>query len=193
MKTLLLVGNDRISGNALKDIQPKECLLIYVDCSTSFRRVVRLLVRKSIPPTVLIKMAFCEMRRPKLKPPDSLPKIHSAIELKGEINRFKPSEIILFRAGLIINSSVLAEGVPIFNIHAANVPDFGGLGSIARALRSKSFKQAACLHIVTTGIDTGEVVAQEEYQLSPAACYCENEKVAYAAATRLLQRTLSAS
>ena len=38
------------------------------------------------------------------------------------------SKIILFKVGLIIRKSVIETGIQIFNIHAAKVPEYGGIG-----------------------------------------------------------------
>jgi folate-dependent phosphoribosylglycinamide formyltransferase PurN len=98
---------------------------------------------------------------------------------------------VLFRAGLIVGPAVLSTGVPVMNIHCARIPEYGGIGSIDRALRDGAYSQCATLHQVTTRIDEGEVHATEPYQLDPADGYCSNEDRAYDAGIRLLKRVLA--
>ena len=191
MKTLLLLGNDKISGEALGQIERINSLHICVDHSTNWRRFSRLLARQSISPLLLIKMAFCELARPGSRPDPRLTKIRSNAGLISEIDRVTPSRLVFFRAGLIVNKALIAKGIPVLNIHAAEVPQYGGLGSIAKALADKAHEQAACLHRVTKRIDEGEVLAREKYNLNPSVSYCENEAIAYAAATRLLKAVAS--
>jgi folate-dependent phosphoribosylglycinamide formyltransferase PurN len=99
--------------------------------------------------------------------------------------------LILFRAGLVVNKSVLEAGVPVFNIHAATVPSYGGIGSINRAIKDRAYEQFASLHVVTTQIDKGRVVDRVGYRLHPKFSYCQNEDVAYRAAQRLLLKTVN--
>ena len=113
------------------------------------------------------------------------------LALKGKITdveRFQ--KIILFRAGLIIRKSVIETGIQIFNVHAAKVPEYGGIGSINCALQDEAFDQFACFHRVTDKIDDGEVVDRESYTLSPDEPYYVNEDIAYEAATCLLLRNV---
>lgn len=191
MKTLLLLGNDKISGKALGQIERSNSLHICVDHSTNWRRIARLLTKKSIRPLLLAKMVFCELARPGSRPDPCLTKIRSNAELIREIDKIPSSRLVLFRAGLIVNKALIAKGIPVLNIHAAKVPQYGGLGSIAKALADKAHEQAACLHRVTERIDEGDVLVRENYHLNPSVSYCENEAIAYAAATRLLKAVAS--
>jgi methionyl-tRNA formyltransferase len=186
LKTLLLIGNDKLSGEAIRHSEKNNSLHICVDHSTSLRRIARLLAKQSISPLLLIKMAFCELARSGSRPNPRLTKIRSNAELVKEMDKIKPSQVILFRAGLIVNKALIDKGITVLNIHAAVVPQYGGLGSIAKALADEAYEQAACLHRVTERIDGGDVLARENYRLDPNVSYCENEKTAYAAATRLL-------
>ena len=88
-------------------------------------------------------------------------------DLINEVKKNSPQRIILFRAGLIINKSVISLGVPLLNVHCAKIPEFGGIGSIAKALRNKSFEQEATLHEVSKKIDEGKVIDTEKFSLNP--------------------------
>ena len=129
--------------------------------------------------------------RPGNKPPSNAPFVKSNSDLSLIIDSKKPSEVILFRAGLIIKSSLLNKGVKILNIHCTRLPDYGGIGTISRALRDRQYYQEATLHIVTSRIDEGEVIKTLQYKLEPSSCYCSNEMVAYQAGLTLLNGYLS--
>lgn len=107
-------------------------------------------------------------------------------ELLHTISRYDIEQVYLFRAGLIINKKILDSGIDILNTHCARIPDYGGLGAIARALKDSSFDQVATLHRVTETIDDGEIVATEPYKLNAALSYRKNEDIAYEAGMRLL-------
>ena len=191
MKNLIVLGNDKISGAISDQIFRLESCVVYIDRSTNFTRVLKLLKRRVISLTLLAKMASCELLRQGRKPDASLPSIHKNEDLIQAIKNHRPDRLILFRAGLIIKKNVIATGIPILNIHAATVPDYGGIGSIDRALKNKAYKQFASLHIVTTRIDEGEVIDTVGYQLNPELTYCKNEETAYNAAQQLLLKTIS--
>jgi methionyl-tRNA formyltransferase len=136
-------------------------------------------------------MIYCELRRDKLKQVQKTETITRNGDLVNIINLYAPQRVVLFRAGLIINKAVLATGVPIMNIHCAKIPEYGGIGSIAKALQENAFYQSATLHQVTEAIDQGIVFDTEPYELDPSTSYCMNEDSAYAAGYRLLVRTLN--
>lgn len=77
------------------------------------------------------------------------------------------------------------------NIHCAKVPEYGGLGSIERAIKNRALEQYATLHQVTTTIDKGEIFDLEPFYLDAQKSYCFNENTAYEAGLRLLSRTVS--
>lgn len=194
MKTLLVLGNDKIAGRAFELLQPnsfEENLVVVVDKTTSFSRVIKLIKAGSLSFTLVIKMLISEWRRKEIRPPESLKSIESNNDLLEIIQKTSPQRIILFRAGLIVSKTIIATDIPILNIHCANVPEYGGIGSISRALDDNALEQSACLHVVTTTIDEGEVIDRESYNLMPHKQYHVNENIAYEAGTRLLLRTLT--
>ncbi len=190
MKILVILGNDKIAGAAVQKTKASEHVVIYIDRSTNLRRVIFLLKRGALSLSLIIKMAICEMMRDGSRPDSKLPGINSNADLLKAIEKNKPDRLILFRAGLIVNKDVIDTGVPVLNIHAATVPEYGGIGSIERAIKDGAYEQNASLHIVTSRIDEGEVVDKEMYRLNPTASYCVNESIAYRAAERLLLRVL---
>lgn len=194
MITLLIVGNDSLGIQALSSLDYKDIhdLVVVFDKSTRPKRVWRLLRKKRLSLATVLRMAFCEFRRRGSRHSRSDHHfIRSNADLLARIGEVQPDRIVLYRAGLIVNSTVLATGIPVLNIHSARLPDYGGLSSIHRALRDGATKQKATLHRVTQSIDSGEVLDVEPYLLDVASSYCDNEAVAYAAGTRLLQRTVS--
>ena len=190
MKSLIILGNDKIGGAAFENLSPSQSLSIMIDQSSNIYRVFELIRKKRITIQLVIKMILAELLRSGSKPPNSLPTICSNAQLLECINREYYQKIILFRAGLIIKKSVIETGIEILNIHAAKVPEYGGIGSINRALKDKSFNQFACLHQVTNKIDEGEVIDKERFSLSSSNSYAVNEDIAYAAAMRLLLRNI---
>lgn len=190
MRNLIILGNDKIAGVVSEQISRSENCIVYIDRSTGFSRILKLIKRRVISPILLVKMAACEMLRKGRRPDVAFPSIRSNEDLLQAILVHKPDRLILFRAGLIVNKGVIASGVPVFNIHAAIVPDYGGLGSIDKAIKDKAYDQYASLHIVTTRIDEGEVVDRISYRLNPEFSYCQNEDLAYRAGQQLLLKAI---
>lgn len=189
-KTLLILGNDNISARVHASLHLDENLVVAIDRSTNAGRVLRLLGRGSLTVRLVVKMLWCELRRSAPRSVGTGDSVRSNSDLLRLFDLYAPRRVVLYRAGLIINRAVLATGVPILNIHCARVPEFGGIGSIAKALRERAYRQCATLHQVTDTIDSGVVFATEAYELDPACSYCANESRAYAAGHRLLLRTL---
>lgn len=191
MKNMVIVGNDKIGKMALSMIDVSVSNIIYIDKSTSIKRIAKLILNKKMTLLLLLRMIYCEFRRSSKFRVDKFGYIKNNKDLIEKIKMHSPSKIVLFRAGLIVNRDVLNLGVPILNIHAAKIPDFGGIGSISAALYQKKYDQYASLHVVTAKIDEGEVLDIEPYQLNPDHSYCKNEFIAYQAGVNLLIRTIS--
>ena len=187
-RTLVVLGNDKIAKRALAQIQLNEDTEVVIDRSTNIKRVLKLLKKNSLSPILLCKMVLCEISRSGKPPSKKHASISNNQDLINEVKKSSPQRIILFRAGLIINKSVISLGVPLLNVHCAKIPEFGGIGSIAKALRNKSFEQEATLHKVSKKIDEGKVIDTEKFSLNPDASYCKNETIAYNAGIRLLKR-----
>lgn len=136
-KTLLILGNDKISARVFASLRADERLVVAIDRSTNVGRVLRLLRRGSLTVRLVVKMSWCELRRSAPRMSRAVESVTSNSDMVKLINLHAPKRVILFRAGLIISRAVLATGVPIMNIHCARIPEFGGIGSIARALEEK--------------------------------------------------------
>jgi len=185
MKKIIVVGDDKIGRALVAQIQGRTQIEILLNKSSSIKRIWRLYRRGSLSFCLLFKMAFAELIRKNHSIP-TLPIIKSNQDLFRVIQENSIDEVYLFRAGLIISRDILNLGANILNIHCAKIPDYGGLGSIARALRDGAYDQVATLHRVTETIDQGEILATEPYKLDPNLSYRKNEDIAYAAGMRLL-------
>jgi folate-dependent phosphoribosylglycinamide formyltransferase PurN len=189
---MLILGGDRIAQSALRRLElNSESLLVVIDRSTNIKRVIRLILRKRLSVLLVIKMLICEYKRSTGTVfISNYPVIKNNKDLLGVIDSFKPESILLFRAGLVINKAVISRGIPLLNIHCAKVPEYGGLGSIDRALRDNAVEQNATLHQVTTTIDEGIVFDVEPFYLDRKRSYCYNENIAYEAGFKLLLRSV---
>jgi len=188
-KHLLVIGNDKIGRRFLECVPASWPGHVLIDASSNLLRVVKLLWNGVLPVATLLRMAWADFWRPS-HPAPTLPAITTNRALRDWIDREAVDRVYLFRAGLIINRIVLDSGAEILNTHCARVPEYGGLGAIARALRDNAFDQVATLHRVTQRIDEGEVIDTEPYQLLPTWTYGRNEDTAYEAGMRLLSRHL---
>jgi methionyl-tRNA formyltransferase len=185
-KILIITGSDTISSRFVYELKLHnfENIEIVMDCSGSFKRVFRLIIKKRLKFKALVNIIFADLRRKRYKFSSNL-HIKSNKDLLNLIYYSTPKLILCFRAGLIINKEVIDTKIPIYNVHASNLPDLPGLGTIQKSLDMKAYKQNACLHIIDEGIDTGNIVLKRSYELNPIKSYFENENIAYGAGIKL--------
>jgi len=183
MKTIFIIGDDKLGRLAAAELNAPDA--IWLNRSVDSKRVVRLIKTGAIKLQDVLAIAFADLRRPNVAAPD-LPIIRTNAEMLELIRTQAPDRIICYRAGLVLTRKVLDQPVQFLNVHCADLPKYGGLGTLHRALRDKAFTQNACLHEITTVIDGGRVLHKEPYQLSPARSFRRNEDIAYAAGRKIL-------
>ena len=194
MRTILLISDDRITSKALEKLETTDELLVLIDYSSNYKRVLNIILKRRISILAIIKMLICEYKRSAQYPSQkNLKGIKNNLELMNFIDEYKPERVVLFRAGLLITAEVISKGIPLMNIHCASIPKYGGLGAIHRALKDGVIHQTATLHHVTKKIDDGNIIDQEPYSFDLNRSYCFNENLAYEAGLRLLWRTLGGS
>jgi methionyl-tRNA formyltransferase len=191
INTVLVLGNDEISCDTLEQIRLTEDILLLIDKSSNFKRVLNLLRKKKLTMILIFKMLVCKcIRYRSCKVLSKYKSVSNNNELLEVLSTVNPARVILFRAGLIISSDVINLRIPLMNIHCARIPEYGGLGAIDRALQDKEVEQTATLHKVTETIDSGEIFDVEPFTLDVKRSYCYNEDQAYKAGQRLLLRAL---
>ena len=192
-KTLLILGKDKISAKFLRENKFSKNLIIALDDSNNLKRVFKLLKTKKISLFFILQSLICELRRKSYPFPKNITSVKSNEEILKLILQYNPERVYLFRAGLIINKKVLSLKIPIYNIHCANIPEFGGLGSISKAIKKKCFSQSACFYQISSTIDDGLVLRKLPYLLDPQKGYFYNEQIAYKTGLRLLIEVLNIS
>lgn len=189
MSLLVLAGDDYWGRKALDYLQVLEpAPILVLDKSARTSRTLRLIRRRRVSIIDVIHLMVCELRRFRRLNLSKTPRltVSSNQDLEHLIDKYNPTKVILFRAGIIIKSSVLARPLEVLNIHAASVPEFAGLMALPRAVRSKQYLQNVTLHRVTLAVDQGDVVETKSYVIPASASICEAEDVAYGTAIDLL-------
>ena len=194
MKTLLIVADDKIGRRCLREIRQAQLqdVVPVLDSSFSVNRVFRLVRRGHLKLPWLFHMAAADLLR-RDTPVDrkGIFVVKDRDSIFGLLESVRPDRVLLFRCGLIINQKILDRGIPIFNIHCADIPEYGGLGAINRAIADRSICQHAVLHVIdSTAIDAGTVLACEPYQLILQKSFRFNEDIAFDAGIRLCVRML---
>lgn len=152
--------------------------------------MLRLIWKRAIGFTDVLAMAFADLRRADT-PVADLPVIETNADVLRMIEAEAPDRVICYRAGLVLTRKVLDQAPQFLNVHCADLPKYGGLGTLHRALRDGAYAQNACLHEITTVIDGGRVLHKEPYTLSPQHSFAQNEDVAYAAGRKILADIIS--
>ena len=180
MKILLLVGNDKIGRKLLNEIDLNR-YVIAIDKSTSYKRVLKLIKKKVISFSLVVKIFIAELFRRNYKTPymNKFYEVKNNNDLLEIIEQENIDLVVIFRGGLIVNKQLLNKNIDILNIHCAKLPEYGGIGVIQRALDNKDYNQEATLYKITEKIDDGEIIATKSYMLNPNKSYMYNENLAY--------------
>lgn len=189
-RTIFFIGDDKLGHRAIRALP--DGAPIWLNRTMNLARVVKLLRRRSIAPGDLLAMALADMRRKDTAIPQ-LPVVTSNADVAQVVAAERPAQVVCFRAGLIFNRATLQSGPQFLNIHYADLPEWGGLGALPRALRAGALEQAACLHEMLPEIDAGQVLHREPFRLNPAESYRENEDRAFSAGLAILKAVASGS
>ena len=195
-KTLILIGNDKIGRHAFLKISNVELDLsnfdFALDSSRNIFSIYKLIFNRRISVQCFLKMAFSELIRKNYPPIENNYLIRSDKDLYKLLRENRYGQVILFRGGLIVKKRNLSLGISFLNIHCANIPEYGGLCSIHKALKDGALNQRCCLHTVTVKIDDpSEILDTEPYTLKPEKSYFWNEEIAYTAGIELLMRFIA--
>jgi hypothetical protein len=190
-KIVLIIGDDKLGHRAVADLLPRyPNVPIYLNRSRNPKRLYKI-VRKNIGLLwYFIQLFWAEYRRTDTDIP-SMSIIENSQDVLDMIAREKPGTVICFRAGLVFGKNLLGSGPRFLNLHYADLPLWGGLASLPRALNAKAYDQHACLHEMVLEIDGGDVLHRQFYRMDPKRTYRENEDVGFDAGLTLLRRVVS--
>ncbi len=185
-KIVLVIGDDKLGHKAVADILAMQIpVTIYLNRSVSPERIIKLLRRNIHMAGDFTKLFLAELFR-KDTPIPPLPTLQNGAEILRMICLEKPDIVVCFRAGLILGKKILESGPLFLNLHYADLPEWGGLASIARALRAAAYQQNACLHRMTAQVDGGGVLMKTPYLLDPHLSYKANEERGFEIGLELL-------
>ena len=185
-KIIVVLADDKITNALFSQVTFDSNIILVKDKSSNPRRVIKLILRGSLPILSVVKMLLADLFRRKQQWRVPHLSIRSKTDLLDLYTKYSPNKIILFRAGLIVNRDKFPVDFDLLNIHCASIPEYGGLASIYRAIRNRDFNQNATLHRVTNRIDEGEVLRELKYQMISTNSYRKNEDIAYKAGFDLL-------
>jgi len=87
--------------------------------------------------------------------------------LVDELSLLNPELIVMAGFNEILKSVVLDELSPIINIHPSLLPHFKGPHPEFWVVRSGSQESGVTIHLVSHGVDTGPILAQQSFKLEP--------------------------
>ncbi len=104
------------------------------------------------------------------------PKTLRDLEVQKEFREFNADAAVVVAYGLILPKEIL-EGTRLgcFNIHPSLLPRWRGAAPIQRTIMAGDEKTAVCVIKMDQGLDSGDIVAQRNYQLLGNETYAELE------------------
>jgi len=104
------------------------------------------------------------------------PKTLRDFEVQKEFREFNADAAVVVAYGLILPKEIL-EGTRLgcFNIHPSLLPRWRGAAPIQRTIMAGDEKTAVCVIKMDQGLDSGDIVAQRNYELSGNETYAELE------------------
>ncbi len=104
------------------------------------------------------------------------PKTLRNSEVQKEFQGFNADAAVVVAYGLILPKEIL-EGARLgcFNIHPSLLPRWRGAAPIQRTIMAGDKKTAVCVIKMDEGLDSGDIVAQRNYELFGSETYAELE------------------
>lgn len=110
------------------------------------------------------------------------------------LKRLKEKEVewIILAGYMRIVASVLLDAYEnrIINIHPSLLPDYRGLDAIGQAYNAHAPRMGVTIHYVDSGLDTGNIIAQEGFDVDPSWSKDECERRIHAIEHVLYTNTL---
>ncbi|MEW6724068.1 MAG: formyl transferase [Bacillota bacterium] len=92
---------------------------------------------------------------------------HNGEECLAHLSSIKP-DIVITANTRVLKSKVLAQAaIGTINLHKSKLPQYAGLESIFWALYHGEKKLGVTVHLVTSGIDTGDIICQRTFAVEP--------------------------
>lgn len=186
-KILIITSNDQYGDVIFQKYRHRDEVLVIFHDISSLARIRRLLSGEKITIRFLLKTFWCRLRFMKIFRKSLT--FSDITQIESFLESYCISNVIMFRCGIILPTRFIDKYRSI-NIHAANLPEFSGLGSILRALDAGAYNQCVTVHYASSSIDAGKIIFQVPYKLDPRLSYCANEDQAYRTGLRALDLTI---
>lgn len=121
-----------------------------------------------------------------------IPVIHTSnindINILSKIRGEKPDIVIAAYFDQIIKKDMLKiPSFGILNIHMSMLPKYRGVKPVFWVLKNNESKTGITIHLMDEGLDTGDILAQEEVEISPEDSVDSlSKKISYAGSTLLV-------
>lgn len=105
------------------------------------------------------------------------PKTLRDSEVQKEFSAFGADAAVVVAYGLLLPQEIL-EGTKLgcFNIHPSLLPRWRGAAPIQRTIMAGDKETAVCVIKMDKGLDSGDIVAKQDYQIFGKETYAELEK-----------------
>jgi len=119
------------------------------------------------------------------------PKTLRNSDVQKEFLEFKADAAVVVAYGLLLPQEIL-DGTRLgcYNIHPSLLPRWRGAAPIQRTIMAGDKETAVCIIKMDAGLDSGDIAAQENYQLRGDETYCDLEKKFAETGAEILIKTL---
>jgi methionyl-tRNA formyltransferase len=101
--------------------------------------------------------------------------LHNLLELREIIARVRPKVVVISSFDRILSPDILKLGCFI-NVHYSHLPQYRGRANVNWAVINGESTGAISIHLVSSGLDSGNILFQEEIAIHPhdtaASLYC---------------------
>lgn len=112
-------------------------------------------------------------------------------EYYQQVANIKADVIVVIAYGFIIPQIILdAKKYGCLNIHPSKLPKFRGAAPLQRTIISGDTETAVCIMQMDAGVDTGDIILQENFSISPDISLKQLHDICAAKGAKLLLQTL---
>ncbi len=113
-------------------------------------------------------------------------------EILEKLEQFMPIDLFVLAGFMRLLTPLFVNRFPnkIINIHPSLLPKYPGAHAISESYASRDTMLGVTIHYVDTGMDTGEIIVQEQFERGPGQSIEEVESIIHSIEHRLYPQVI---